>query len=174
MATHDDLAAQVDDAFTEQLGAAHEAEEAAKSLMAAFLDAGCTYLNGDHNTAQTQLHQYIDAASNPTHTTINLCVAGAMAVAGCLEHAAPPCEIEHVDPEECAGSAVFDLDAAGNELTYTVLSLCNAAVDEDHDNMAGILKAIYSIGGVKGLATMLAALVELFATTLRDLAKGEL
>lgn len=165
------LAEQVDAAFVEQLSTAcRETEDVAGSLMATFLDAGCTYLNGDHKTAQSRLHQYIEATSSPTETMVNLCVVGAMAVAGCLEHAAPDGEADQGDQGD---QAVFDLDAAGNELTYAALSLCNAAIDDERDDMADILKSIYGIGGVKGLATMLAALVELFATVLDDLARKQ-
>lgn len=162
------LAAQVDAAFSEQLGSdLKDATDTAHTLMTAFLDAGCTYLNGDRDAAHSQLHQHINETSNPARTTLNLCVAGAMAIAGCLEHAAPPCE--HDDGEQCDKTAVFDLDSAGHELTRAALLLCNAAVDDERDDMAGVLKSIYDIGGFKGLATMLAALVELFATVLDDL-----
>ena len=165
MATHDDLAAQVDAAFTEQL---KDAADTAYTLMGAFTVACRAHTRGETTEGENILYRAITDSDTPTRTAMHLCAAGAGVIASLLDDAPADCEL-HGPNCRCDGMAEFDLDAAGNSITRTALMLCNATVRCDHDAMSTLLTDTYNTGGFAQVRWLLLALVQLHAIVRRDI-----
>lgn len=161
MSTEDNtMAAQVDAAFAEQLVDRDDLTPAA-TVVEVFVRAGHVYLHGDRENAEDNLDQHIASSNHATAATLELCVGGAMVIAELLK-------------DWCGGDGIaVELSVAGNDLTRTALRLCNAAIADEHTQMAELLHEYHESNGPFGLRRLLAGLVELFVVLRCEIAADE-
>lgn len=154
------MAAQVDAAFAEQLTNRDHLAPAATAVET-FLRAGHVYLHDDREEAEDHLDRHITSSEQVTVATLELCVGGAMVIGQLLT-------------DWCGGDGIaIRLSVAGNDLTRTALRLVNAAIADEHTDMAELLDEYHESNGPFGLRLLLAGLVELFVVVRCEIAADE-